>query len=332
MKLYMHDNFINDNIPFLFNKEIIEYDMKDAGFSLTQEFNLLDKDKINYLSKLKKDKRKIEMGLIERNDKEYRDSKKEAFKLARQYFFEANNLEVNDIISIKKDAIFTTATCTTRTFGNFINFRPKNFYTSYIHLGKNLEFYYSPDKLDIKGISDDVLLKHNDYMIKFLKLYFRKMETEDNATVIEFMKRFISRYKRYELEVGYYRTFDHKSIYKLINDSDIFDEYWEEQKEDLDISYNYFNILIKLIQIPLWNKNKISKYKIKNSILIILLAMSDVINRTSEFVASRDIFDWRTVKYIFDSYGVIYLDGMPIKYQIELAKNIQNILKEKFEL
>jgi hypothetical protein len=29
-------------------------------------------------------------------------------------------------------------------------------------------------------------------------------------------------------------------------------EYWDNDKESLDISYNYFNILLKLIKIPLW--------------------------------------------------------------------------------
>ena len=77
MDLWKHDSFINENIPFLFNKEIIEYDMKDAGFSLTQEFNLLPLDKITYLSKLKKDRRKVEMGLIERDNSTYRDNKYE---------------------------------------------------------------------------------------------------------------------------------------------------------------------------------------------------------------------------------------------------------------
>ena len=40
-KLWERDLFYNKNIPFLFNKEIIEYDMKEAGFSLVQEFHLL---------------------------------------------------------------------------------------------------------------------------------------------------------------------------------------------------------------------------------------------------------------------------------------------------
>ena len=37
--LWKNDNFLNRNIMFLFNKEITEYDMKEAGFSLIQEFH-----------------------------------------------------------------------------------------------------------------------------------------------------------------------------------------------------------------------------------------------------------------------------------------------------
>ena len=250
--LWQRDTFINENIPFLFNKEIIEYDMKDAGFSLTQEYELLDANTISKLEKFKKDKRKVEMGKIERDNSEYREAKKEAFKLARQMFFEMNELEITDIISIKKDAIITTKRCNHQNFGKYILFRPKNFYTSYIQLGKRLEFYYSPIQLDVKGISDETLELHKDYMLKFIKLFFNKMETEDDITVIEFMKRFITKYKRKELEVGYYRQFNHESNFILLdNSTDTFMDYWEESKDELDISYNFHEILLKLIQIPL---------------------------------------------------------------------------------
>ncbi len=65
------------------------------------------------------------------------------------------------------------------------------------------------------------------------------------------------------------------------------------------------------------------------AILIIILAMNDTINRASEFIATKDIFDWRIIKALLEGYGVKYFDGMPIKYQIALCKNIQTILKEK---
>lgn len=249
--LWQKDSFINENIPFLFNKEIIEYDMKNAGFSLTKEFELLDKSTINKLEKMKKERCKIEMGKIERDNEEYKIAKKEAFKLAREMFFKANDIEIYDLLSIKKDAIITIKRCDHQKFGDNILFRPKNYYTSYINLGKRLEFYYNPTNLDIKGIGDDKLEYHKDYMIKFLKMFFHKMETEDEKTVIEFTRRFISKYKNKELPLGYYRNFNHESNFTLLNDTDTFMNYWEDSKEDLDISYNFHRILLKLIQIPL---------------------------------------------------------------------------------
>ena len=250
-KLWKNDSFINQNIPYLFNQEIIEYDMKEAGFSLTKEFQLLDKKIIEKLEKYKKDKRKVELGKIQRDDKDYRDNLKQAFAYARKLFIESNDLEDHDIISIKKDALFIHKKCKNQQFGNHIIFRPKNIYTSYIQLPKKMEFYYNYEKLDVKGMNDENIALHEDYMIKFIKSFFLKMETESEEDVIKFTRRFIDKYKRKELEVGYYRTFDYRSIIEVTTEDDVlYKDYWEDKKEDIDISYNYMNILLKLIQIP----------------------------------------------------------------------------------
>ena len=252
LELWNNDTFTNPNIVYTFNREIVEYDLKEAGFSLTKEYNLLDKRTIDKLEKYKKDKRKIELGQIQRENSVYRESLKEVFKEARRLFIEHNELEPSDIISIKKDAIFTMRKCKYKEFGKHIFFRPKNYYTSYIHLTKNLEFYYNPRQLDIKGMNSENEKLHEDYMIKFIKTFFKKMETESPEVVLDYSKRFISKYKRKELEVGYYRTFNSDSCYMLNDGSgDRYMEYWEDEKDTLDISYNFHNILIKMIQIPL---------------------------------------------------------------------------------
>lgn len=250
--LWKHDMYINENDPFLFNTEIIEYDMKDAGFSLIKEYKLLDKKTIDRLEKLEKKRRHITIGKMEANNKELKEGKKEAFKLAREMFFEANKLERNDIVSIKKDAIFVRKICNFQQFGKNINFRPKNVYTSYINIGKNLEFYYNPTNIDVKGISDEKCELHRNFMLKFINTFIHKMETEDPDVVLGFTKRFIDKYKWRKLEVGYYRTFDHRSMYMMNDDSgELYENYFEEDKDDIDITYNYFMILLKLIQIPL---------------------------------------------------------------------------------
>lgn len=250
--LWEHDMYINENDPYLFNTDIIEYDMKDAGFSLIKEFKILDKKTITRLEKLDKQRRHITIGVMEKDNKDLREGKKEAFKLARKFFFEANGLEKGDIVSIKKDAIFTRKICTQQRFGDYINFRPKNNYSSYINIGKNMEFYYNPTQLDVKGLSDDNYKLHKDFMLKFVNQFISKMETEDPDTVIGFTKRFIDKYKWRKVDIGYYRTLDHRSMFMMNDDSgELYENYFEEDKWDIDITYNYFTVLLKLIQIPI---------------------------------------------------------------------------------
>lgn len=249
--LYKSDTFINDNIFYLFNKTIYEYDIKNAGYNLSRAYKLLPEDKLEELGRLKKERRTIEIGKLQRNDKDYKERLIKAFEEARRMFFEANNLQSDEIISIKKDAIFTTKYCEFQQFLDYIEFRPKNEYSSYIRLNRKIELYYSQDKLDIKGLSDETIQYHKDYMIHFIKLFFHKMETEDTAIILGFMRRFIDRYKRRELPIGYYRRFDRDPRFDTYDDNIKFYEYWEEQKNDLDITYNYIEVLIKLIKIPL---------------------------------------------------------------------------------
>lgn len=249
--LYKSDTFINDNIFYLFNKTIYEYDMKSAGYNLSRAYKLLPEDKLEELGRLKKDRRSIEIGNIQRANPEYKERLKQAFEEARRMFFEANNLQSDEIISIKKDAIFTTKYCNCTKFLDYIEFRPKHEYSSYIRLNKKIELYYSDSQLDIKGLGDEIIEYHKDYMISFIRLFFQKMETEDAATVLGFMRRFIDKYKRRELPVGYYRRFDRDPRFDTFDDGIKFYEYWEDQKEDLDISFNYIEVLIKLIKIPL---------------------------------------------------------------------------------
>lgn len=250
--LYVNDTFVNDNILYLFNKTIYEYDMKNAGYNLSKAYKLLPEKTLEKLGRMRKEHRTIEIGKLQRSDNTFKENLKKAFQEARRLLFDMNELDVNDIISIKKDAIFTLKECKFQKFLEFIDFREKNFYTSYIRLSRQVELYYSENSMDIKGLSEESVNYHKEYMIEFLRMYFHKMETEDAETVIRYMRRFIDRYKNYDLPVGYYRRFARQDAYYDLKDSDDkYYEYWEENKEDLDIQYNYYNVLIKLIKIPL---------------------------------------------------------------------------------
>lgn len=246
--MYENDLIINENNPYLFNTDIFEYDMKDAGFSLIKEFKLLDKSIIDKLSNQDKETRKVNIGKLQRDNKELVKNLGNAFKEARRLFFEANQLENNDIISIKKDAIFTCKLCKFQEFGKYINFRPKNSYTSYINLGNKLEFYYNSNRLDIKGLSNENYEKHKDYLIKFISQFIKSVEIGNSIATIKMLKKFIDSYKWKELDIGYYRTLDNKSVFKIIGEDVEFDKYYD--KDDLDITYNFY-IILKLLKIVL---------------------------------------------------------------------------------
>ena len=56
--IWERDNYMAD-IESIFNRTIVEYDMKSANTSLAKEFNLLPKDLITELENLPKQEREI---------------------------------------------------------------------------------------------------------------------------------------------------------------------------------------------------------------------------------------------------------------------------------
>lgn len=250
--LYKKDSYTTANIPFLFNSTIIEYDMKDAGYSLIREFKQLPEHTIERLGKLPKDMRKKQIGVLERDDKDFKEVHKQSFVDARELFFISNNIEDGDIISIKKDAIFVTKECDETKLSNYIEFRPKHKYTSFLNLmlKKRIEVYYNPEETDVKGISDDKLLWHQNYMLKFISSFIKRMENDREVDVIEYTKRFIDKYKGRKLEKEYYREFNADSLFRLKGGETTLDvedyDVW-----DLDIHWNFKWILLDLIRIPL---------------------------------------------------------------------------------
>ncbi len=63
--------------------------------------------------------------------------------------------------------------------------------------------------------------------------------------------------------------------------------------------------------------------------LIIFSTMVDIIARVQEYIARQEVFDIRTVQYIFESHGVDYYPEIPLKYQLLMVKNLHTLLKYK---
>lgn len=251
--LYEKHNYLNKDISYLVSNEIIEYDISSAGFNLSKRYHLLPVDKLDFLESLDKKQRQIQLGLYQRSDESFKEKLNEKFVQIRKEFFEANNVQDDEVLSIKKDAIIMLRHCNTTEFDNVI-FRDKHKYTSYYYINK-FEFYVSSDGLDVKGIIDEKLALHKDYMLDFLFRFFKMMEqTSSKKKIINDLTDFSYYYKNKKLMVGYYRELNQDSFFKLnqkflgdllgVNDG-------TPDIDEIDISYNYMKYIVPLINILL---------------------------------------------------------------------------------
>ena len=260
--LYRKDNYLNKNISILSGKTIIEYDLKSANTSLCSEYHLLPQSQIDAIAALPRTERDVNIGKLCRKNKEFNEGLKKAFIDIRRRFFEANNIQDEDILCIKKDAIFCLRRCPNNKFGPCL-FREKNVYSSYLYLPP-LEVYYKssfrPDKrvICVKGISDEVLTLHEDYMLKFLMKIFTYIEGGNRKALYRYFSDFVTGYKHRLLDPGYYREFNQNS--KMISDDgvtsyddDTFIPYEGHEKVNhLNIDYNFANVLIPLMKILIY--------------------------------------------------------------------------------
>lgn len=229
--------WLNPNIEYLFNEEIIEYDIHDAGFSIIQQYHLLPPEKIRELEGIQRGvKRHIAVGMLQRDDKEFSKRLADKFAEVRQLFLMMNQLNDDRILSVKKDAIYTLGKCKRTTFGK-VRFAEKNTYTSYIRFPdvNNLELYYGPNGIDVKGMGELAVNRHRLYLLEFIRMLFRLIEDQDTSVRRKFM-RFLNQYKAGELEEEYYIEFNNLS-------------------REPNKLFNYQNILLPLLKIILREVN-----------------------------------------------------------------------------
>ena len=258
MELWERTSWLNKNIDYLFGENIVEYDMKSAGLSLSKKYKLLDETTIKSLELMEKKDRNIRMGLIQRKDKEYTKKLLDAFKEMRKEFFEANGLNEDNLLTIKKDAFFTiNKRCEYTDFGD-VKFDSKNKYTSYIYMNK-LEFYFNTKTktVDIKGLGqgddlDAIRENHKDYLLDFMMKYVRMKELGVTGNPMDrFLRQFVDDYRNLRLPVGYYRELSKYNAYSLYDSQLDENEYIQEvsSPEGVNISYNYYTYILKLVNL-----------------------------------------------------------------------------------
>ena len=245
MELWERDSY-KTPVKALFNHRIVEYDMKSANTSIAREFGLLPEKRIKELENLPKKDGEISVGLILRDNPEYSEKQKLGFIAARKLFFTQNEILDEEVVAIKRDAIFVMRYVDNEQVTDNINFRMKNVYSSFINLGKNIEIYYNQEGLDIKGIDDEIYKeRHSEYFGMFLYSLIRRIESSERNSYLTYLRMMFDMYKHRQLDSGYYREFNAKSQFHYLDGSYANEEYIEDLNA-VDISCN-LNIILKLM-------------------------------------------------------------------------------------
>ena len=73
-----------------------------------------------------------------------------------------------------------------------------------------------------------------------------------------------------------------------------------------------------------------SDYYNKFMIIFILInTIMDVLSSVPKLIIDREIFDSRSIKYLFESFGIPYYSEIPVKYQQAMLKNLNILIKYK---
>jgi len=239
-------NYLNKDITYIKNTVITEYDIKSAGFTVIKTKKLLPSEEILELERTDKEDRNIRIG---KRILQYPNISEEIINTLadiRKDFVVRNNIQENDILSIKKDALFIIKKNPQILEVDGFEFRKKESYSSYIYLNKK-EFYYSSstDKMDIKGLHEEVKNLQENYLLKDIKKFLQLGEKVTGIQLLGLLKTYRSKYLNKQLDKETYRDMDSGKFavgdYQLDNISD-------EMLASVDISQNYISYILPLIQ------------------------------------------------------------------------------------
>lgn len=256
--------------------ELIEYDMREGGFSIIQKENLLPKEIIDEFKAMTKDERHKAVGnLAHSHGRKYKDIPKlliDRFKDYRLQFGELNSLDDDDIFYIRKDAICTKKYCYHTKIDDFIEFREKKVYDCYMRIepqykedGCNvkpnaLEFYWSSStgQIDVKGINDESVELHEKGMMQVISNFMGYLYSLNYDGALRYIVSVMDAYKRgfgmkhnSECPEAMYRRFDSTGKYRIWQDGAVLEveEIGEELIPYCDKSYNYRNIFVPMMNL-----------------------------------------------------------------------------------
>lgn len=205
----------NDNIQYIFDQNIVEYDMVAASLSISERYKLIPQQEIDNMKLMTKENRTRLIGLRQRDDKIFSQQLLSGIVKTRQKFIDDNKLNDNNILVLHSDAVIFSSKKKIINNIEGVEFINKKSWTSYIRYNK-VEIYYKNGCIDYKGIPQDMIKQHTLGLHKYFLKIFDMMENHD-IDILSFLNKFQSDYLRDKLNEFYYIPFGKNGIYKMDN-------------------------------------------------------------------------------------------------------------------
>lgn len=205
--LYKKHNYINKDINIITDIFIREYDLKSAGLNILYNKGIFKDKEYDILLKKEKFQRNYLIGKFLQNNPYCNKILMDTFIEIRKKFFELNNLEDTDILSIKKDAIFTIdKECKNLEFDNY-QFVSKGKFTNFVQFNQK-EFYYNKytENFEIKGYSEETKNFQKNYYFNLLKNIIKLSNKKDE--IFKILIEIKSDLLEYKLPLEYYKDID----------------------------------------------------------------------------------------------------------------------------
>lgn len=214
-EMYTKTLWMNPDIEYVFDKNIVEYDMQSASLSVSRRFHLIPDKELDQMVRMPKEKRTKAIGLRQRDDKEFSENMINGILQTRKEFIEINHLTASEIVTLHSDASIFIQKRPVIADIDGVPFINKNSWSSYLRYGR-VEMFYKDGVIDYKGIPKQMLQQHTLGMNQYLLKIFRMLEDKDEE-IYTFITRFQKQYLQEQLPEYYYIAFGNTGKYKAEN-------------------------------------------------------------------------------------------------------------------
>lgn len=239
--------YLNTEIDTILFEGVIEYDAKDAGFSVIKHHKLLPEEEIEKISKLSKHDKNVYIGKLRGANPELSKGMTRGLRDAVQNFIILNKISDDIILSIKNDAVFIIGMpLITVTEVDGVVFSKKNVFTSY-HFISGKEFYFNSKTGEL--VTKGVKMPEGNLRDFFVTVFNKLESSSEVSSMLRYLTSIRSNYIRRRLPIDWYRDID-SGCYLLDIDGEAYEvgSMSEEYLPYVNITPNYMKYILPLVQ------------------------------------------------------------------------------------